>query len=283
MCPAQVLAPAHMLLLYAQCSYFHHRFCLSAKETPDPTKFCGTPGFIRYCCTQDPGSAEDLDKLKEEKVYQLNEENKIECVTDDDCPPPYALSEWDGTLGTIGDIQVERLYCSPDLDENYEYDEEHQVCTSGSTSSFCDHILGTDHPECKRCSSKNPDPPCPDSNLRRCCENNFSPEAVLWRQEELEELTSNLDYSSNYVDFDLERINNLETLISSTESECLQGRFNQSILQCAQASAGAYPRVFSSGLLGQGSLQQVQPLRSSRGCPAKHCQRPSVGRRGRLR
>merc|ERR1712130_281226 len=153
------------------------RFCpFGEGEKPDRNKFCGAPGFLRYCCStkekksanqevliqnpKDEVSATKVGDQLEEVFYNLTKEGRIECNADEDCPPTIPPT-WnkltkieDHGVESITEIDIEVSFCS----------DINSFCAI-SNETFCKHPLGREHPECQRCkvSSPPPDPPCFDN------------------------------------------------------------------------------------------------------------------------
>jgi hypothetical protein len=137
--------------------------CLYDYERDDGSKRCYERN-VPFCAHPEARSHEKCQIGIEEQLYELNEGGQILCQTDSDCPPTTA-PEWDGWSPITG-LTVEESYCSksnfPPSPSTSVSSPTNGVCKLGDAELFCNHKLGRDHPECKRCNVVYPlpDPPC---------------------------------------------------------------------------------------------------------------------------
>ena len=120
------------------------RFCPSEEvETLDRSKFCGDPGFLRYCCS--PQNREFPQELKEPEDSKEQEEEG-RCSKNSDCPETQIPSGLE--VDTLPDVKV--YQCK----DSYECDDDYGSCIKEKTCQteyvpFCTHPKGKNYPECE--------------------------------------------------------------------------------------------------------------------------------------
>ena len=153
------MRPLLFLLLLASCDSSTSNNCMPGKEcialrfcpsdeveSLDPEKFCGDPGFYRYCCT--PEVRTFPEKPKENRPIHQKE---VACFDDSDCPETELFSISNDLLR-----EVEVYHCqespSCDYDNLDEYiggcTAEEKTCQP-KTVPFCTHPEARKHPECE--------------------------------------------------------------------------------------------------------------------------------------
>jgi hypothetical protein len=121
------------------------------------------------------------------RVIQLNEDNRIECQRDSDCPRyveklPSTKDDFTPSTITINVVNVKFLTCGEVYSDRGDVSN---VCVE-TEQEFCDHPLGQKDPECLRCKTGRPNPPCyrPGSGQQlQCCYDIASRSDEWWKNE----------------------------------------------------------------------------------------------------
>ena len=161
---------------------------------------------------------------------------------------------------------------------------------------FCDHELGRNHPECKRCSAHSPapNPPCfkyslcrsPDcggmeSRVRECCSGAFNFSVT----EKIEAATEDIDDLNEYIAESDKITETEEPLRKNFTDHCFESTLYSprnspprgtldTCLIFPFDSAGASSPTSLSGISGLGSIQP-KSLQGEAVCTLPFCKRPS--------
>jgi hypothetical protein len=204
--------------------------------------------------------------LEDNRVFQLNEDGMIDCESDGDCP---SIAEKVEAEATATELKVRfTVGCSG-------------TCLTNA-GAFCEHPLGENDPECLRCKTSRPNPPCylfgSDSEQARSCCNDIDSGvhgdiSALFPAFNLGECLACSHYSSAYSD------------PRDASAQCAKWlEVNNPCSFFGQAIA-AFPLDVSSSLggLSAARLQNLSTRRRSGQCATRQCrardaQRPRAGR-----
>ena len=122
------------------------RFCPSEEvETLDKSKFCGDPGFLRYCCSPQQREFPQEPKEEEEPNEQVKL-GKVRCSKNSDCPETQLPKRLD--VDTLPDVEVYQCQDSYECNDDYGNCMKEKTCQPEFVP-FCTHPKGKNYPECK--------------------------------------------------------------------------------------------------------------------------------------
>lgn len=272
--------------------------CLYDHERDDGSKLC-QERVVPFCAHPEARSHEKCQIGIEEQLYELDEDGEILCQTDSDCPPTTA-PEWNGWF-PITRLTVKESYCSksnfPPSPSTSVSSPSNGVCSFGDAEPFCNHKLGRDHPECKRCNVVYPlpDPPCPKykgteeiMDLDECCHSIFNNTFFSseyneddWRSDLRKEIQRNFTINDCQLS-GLHQPPDSPPRTSFDNSICCDAPF----VSCSRIDNSADARSVQalSAVAGIQDLAETSLAKSTPSwtCPSFFCKRQSLARPGKV-
>ena len=130
------------------------RFCPRQEvKRLDPERFCGDPGFYRYCCSPQIRDFPEEEKPKEPSI----QDGKVKCLKDSDCPTTELPTRLQHSENLVNEqVQVYRCRETPSHECMGDYDDlnDYIACIGEQTcqtvcTKFCFHPEGRKNSECQ--------------------------------------------------------------------------------------------------------------------------------------